>query len=204
MLPRGTGSLGVTAGVAVAPLLPKWGPSHPQCSHQSPAAWSQCQPQGQVGPCLGLCSLGACPGHRVWGLAAHSFALPPLGEQSPQPSQHPREDRRRPARAETLPVLLPPCKHPPPSPQLPASLPPALSLTQGLLRCPPCQLPTRGSPSTGRGSRGQRWKKATSRRAWHRVRILPGFEPYSSHALPPLFPRAGPNAGSWGGGAPGR
>jgi len=75
------------------------------------------------------------------------------------------------------------------SPQTPPAAPhvPPLPLTQGLPRA-------HRASSPRRGSRGQRWKKR------RRARILPGFEPYSSHALPPLSPPAG----AWGGGAPGR
>lgn len=97
------------------------------------------------------------------------------------------------------------------SPQTPTASSPApcVPSSRAAADSGPPLLPTVPAAHAGLAGHRQRlpWaalEKATSRRTWHRVRILPEFEPYSSHALPPLSPRAGPDAGGWGGGAPGR
>lgn len=148
---------------------------------------------------------GACHGHGVQGPAKQSFAPPSLGEQSPQASpsvlgraggaQH---KRRRcqcclfPANSRLFFHLSP----------APCTSSPYATVTSRSLHCPPCQPPTWGTPGTGRGSRGQCWKKRRPAEPGVRCCSCQGLS-LTHLTLFLLCPHQRDLAQAWGGGAPG-
>lgn len=177
MSPSGTGSLGVLAGVGFTPALPFVSCRAP-CVPAVPAPGS----------------LGACCGHGAQ--RGHSFAVPPRVSRAPSP--FPVSQRRREKTSTSRDAASAAAAASPQTPTASSPAPRVPSPSAAADSGPPL-LPTvpaaHARAHRARAPVGSAGKKATSRRAWHRVRILPGFQPYSSHALPLLSPRAGPDAG---------
>lgn len=89
-----------------------------------------------------------------------------------------------------------------PSPQLPTPLPPVALPPRGHCHCPPCQAPTRGTPGTGRGSCGQRWKKQRPTEPGVRYSSCQGLS-LTHLTLFLLCPHQQDLLQVWGGGTPG-
>lgn len=124
--------------------------------------------------------------------------------EPPGLSQRPRKGRRSPAQAEALPVLPLPCKLPTFFHLFPApcTSSPYATVTSRSLHCPPCQPPTWGTPGTGRGSRGQCWKKRRPAEPGVRCCSCQGLS-LTHLTLFLLCPHQRDLAQAWGGGAPG-